>query len=536
MVRKIYFLIFILSYYNLQAQNILLDEINFMDTIRVNDLINTNNFKNTSFFTRSSSKLNSLTKSKIFNFNYNYQFNNLTPMGFNDGSFVSARGKQERFIVGTNFKIFNFEVKFEPEFLTIQNTPQEYFTGYTSDGNWWTKYYYNVANNIDDFRSFGNEELKLYNLGQSRAGFINNQILFGFSNENIWWGPGIRNSLIFTNNSPGFKHLYLSNNKEIRTKIGFFEFNYIRGKIENDNYTNPDNGIMNSIWDGAILPKIKKDRYIQAININFQPKIFPNFYLGYSLSKMKYLSDFSYSDIFYKPSENNKNIIVQSIYLKYKLPNDHAEIYSEIGQQDLLKFPTNLFSDSSKATFIIGVRKIFIVNNNSYFEFNFELSQLSIMNPRIIFKPYDQNGIVNNKIFYTSENIRQGYTNQSQLLGASIGPGSNSQTLLLNYKNKKLKLGIIAERVIKNEDFYHNVYVNGIFGNSKADAHWVDLNLGLNLTYNFFNKLIISSSIMNTKSMNYRWLKNGNDDLYAVPGINSDKYNLQSNLSLKYTL
>jgi hypothetical protein len=196
-----------------------------------------------------------------------------------------------------------------------------------------------------------------------------------------------------------------------------------------------------------------------------QPNVLPNLYVGYSISKIKYLSDNSYSDIFFKPSKNNKNIILQSIYLKFKLPNDHAEIYSEIGQQDLHKFPISLFSDSAKPAFIIGVRKIFIINNNSNFEFNFELSQLSIMNPRIIFKPYDQNGIVNNKIFYTSENVRQGYTNQSQLLGASIGPGSNNQTLILNYKNKKFKLGIIGDRVIKNEDFYNNVYVNGEFGN-----------------------------------------------------------------------
>ena len=34
--------------------------------------------------------------------------------------------------------------------------------------------------------------------------------------------------------------------------------------------------------------------------------------------------------------------------------------------------------------------------------------------------------------------------------------------------------------------------------------------------------------------MNYRWTKIGNEDAYALPGINSDKFNLQTNFSIKY--
>jgi hypothetical protein len=50
---------------------------------------------------------------------------------------------------------------------------------------------------------------------------------FGVSNENIWWGPGQRNALMFTNNAAGFMHAYFQTNKPIKTKIGNFEFNEI---------------------------------------------------------------------------------------------------------------------------------------------------------------------------------------------------------------------------------------------------------------------------------------------------------------------
>ena len=61
--------------------------------------------------------------------------------------------------------------------------------------------------------------------------------------------------------------------------------------------------------------------------------------------------------------------------------------------------------------------------------------------------------------FYTSNVIRQGYTNQAQLMGASIGPGSNSQNLNISLNAGYNKIGFFAERVVYNNDFYHYVYI-----------------------------------------------------------------------------
>jgi hypothetical protein len=44
--------------------------------------------------------------------------------------------------------------------------------------------------------------------GQSSIRLTFGPASIGLSNENIWWGPGIRNSLIMSNNAPGFKHHY----------------------------------------------------------------------------------------------------------------------------------------------------------------------------------------------------------------------------------------------------------------------------------------------------------------------------------------
>ena len=52
----------------------------------------------------------------------------------------------------------------------------------------------------------------------------------------MWWGPGTRNSLIMSNNAPGFLHFTLNTKKPIETFIGSFEGQIISGKLEGSGF------------------------------------------------------------------------------------------------------------------------------------------------------------------------------------------------------------------------------------------------------------------------------------------------------------
>ena len=133
-----------------------------------------------------------------------------------------------------------------------------------------------IANNIDNFAISSKSVIYDYNNGQSRIGIRNNYFALGLSNENVWWGPGFRNSLIFTNNAPGFKHSYIHIPKPLNIGIGNLEFYALNGILENTNYTNPDNQIMEGIWADGIDLKNNSDRIITAFNLTFQPKFSKN--------------------------------------------------------------------------------------------------------------------------------------------------------------------------------------------------------------------------------------------------------------------
>ena len=141
-----------------------------MDYQRTRQLLNdsngvvTNSFliRSTSSYQFLQSKLKGTTKDivQFVNFNFDQQNNSLQPISFNDGNMYPARGWQERYSVGINLKLLIFDINYQPEKLTVQNLRQEYYPGNTGDGNFMFKYFGMVANNIDNFRQFGYDQIE----------------------------------------------------------------------------------------------------------------------------------------------------------------------------------------------------------------------------------------------------------------------------------------------------------------------------------------------------------------------------------------
>ena len=532
------------------GQNNYLDDIQLMDNYRTKQLLgnskDSNLVKDLSFMIRSTFGFqhlyyNSENKEKkliikSFTFTDNRLNNSALPISVNDGSLIPAVGLQERTSIGIQLQYRALDINIEPQYLRAENLPQEVFKGNTLDRNWWTRYYYYIQNNIDDYRKLGNVPINEFNLGQTRIGLKFDKWAVGASNENLWWGTGRNNSLVFTNNAAGFKHAYLQTVKPISTYIGNFEAKLVVGILENTHYTHPDDSIMKTIWGGAIAPKVMNNRNLQAITINWSPKWMPNFYVGYAYASQQYQSDSLFVNSNIKPSINDMSF--GAIMFRYVLPKDHAEFYGEIGQPSLAPWPKNFFSDTTRTGIVFGARKLFMSKNEkSFFDLTVEITQLQLMNPREIFVEGNPFGVPKYNSWYTSPYIRQGYTHQGQLLGASVGAGSNSQSIALSWNKGFNKIGFFVERLVHNSDFYHYAYLTGLLGYSRADAYWVDLNGGLEFQFMPYKNILLAGTYKNTNAMNYRWVKNVNDisvDKFAEPGIDSDKFNTQFNLSIKF--
>ena len=530
---------------NIVAQIALLDEIKLLENNRnqqlLGNLSDSNRGHSISFFTRSTSLLHYLNdtisperfkKLRIQNFQITdtRQFNDHMPSGFNDGNMYPAVGKQERISVGVNIRWRALDINLQPEWIDAVNEPQDLDKGNQADRNWWPRYYLITANNIDHFRRFGNKPIQEFFLGQSRIGLSYPKFSFGVSTENIWWGPAKMNSLMFTNNAPGFKHVYLKTNKPLTTPIGNFELKTIIGVLDSTRFINPDDSIMRTVWVGGIFPKKTANRNISAYIISWQPKWLQNFYLGYAYSTINYSAKDAKFD------EQGEKMSIGVLMGRFMMPKDHAEFYVELGTPNQAPLPWKFFNDSAKTAFTIGARKIFPnLERKSFLEFFIEVTQLQLLDPRKVFTPGAPFDGPQYNSWYTSSNIKQGYTTNAQLLGASIGPGSNTQSIGLSWNKGLNKIGAHLQRLVHNNDFYNYAYLSSV-GYGKSNAYWVDLLAGIEVQLHPQKNTLIAASFLNTQSMNWRWLRIEDGVSYwSDPTTKTpDKYNFQLNISVKF--
>ncbi len=543
--------IIIFSYISSNAQNSFFDEIHMMDNQRNLQLKNDstkrieNSFmiRSTGAFQHIQNGLNSKPKNiaKSLMVGYDFQNNSLLPQGVNDGNMFPTRGWQERFSIGINLQWGLLDINYQPEKLSLQNLPQEYYAGNPDDGNFMFKYFGMVANNIDHFRQFGYEKIDTTSFGQSRVGLKTKHISFGYTTENIWWGPGKRNSLIFSNNAGGFRHYYLNSVELIKTFIGGFEFSAIAGTLDTTKFTDIDQELLNICRPCKVFKNLDQ-RKIDAIIINWSPKWVPNLYLGYAFSRQYYAnSKNDYGQTYSFFSKDRIQQIMGSLMFRFSLPKDHAEFYGEFGLPDEAAYPWKFFKDKNPRTgFIFGANKLVLIRRGkAYLNLNIEFTQLQLMNPKNIFNlGYPFVGGRPNS-WYLNTNIKQGWSNNGQLIGAAIGPGSNGQSFSLSWHKGHNKIGVFVERVAHNNDFYFSVYYNpfaGGLGYGYYNRYWVDINTKLELQLMPIKNLLISAGFSNTNAMNYRWIRYEDGSAYDEPSKLTDKFNQQFQLSLKYLM
>ena len=551
----IYIFIFLFCIIHSNAQNIFFDDIHLMDHQRNKQLLNDSNgaiinsflIRSTSSFQFLQSKLKGTTKDLVQSiiFNYDQQNNSLQPISFNDGNMYPARGWQERYSYGVNLKLLIFDINFQPEKLKLQNKTQEYYAG--EPGNFMFKYFGMVANNIDNFRQFGYDRIEENTLGQSRIGIKTKYIAAGLSNENIWWGPGKRNSLVFTNNAAGFQHYYLNTVEPIHTYIGNFEIAGMVGKLDTTKFSEIDQELLNVCRPCKFFKNLD-EREIHGITINYQPKWIPNFYIGYAYSRQFYRhATNALGDTVNFFSKDLPKQEIGSLIFRFALPEDHAEFYGEIGMPDETPWPWKFFKEKVRPGYVFGATKLFPLKFwNSYLNLNVEFTQLQIMDPRKVF--YQGNANVGGQptSWYQSTIVNQGWSNNGQLMGASIGPGSNNQSISLSWNKGFNKIGIFVERTTYNNDFYSVAYItpyNGVYlpwvGQNVYgyyNRYWVDITQRIQFQLMPIKNILFSASFTNTNSLNYRWIRIEDGSRYDEPSSLSDKFNQQFQMSIKYLL
>jgi hypothetical protein len=488
-------------------------------------------------------------KIKILPVDYNIEFNSRHPYNRNNGSMGPNRGYQHILSAGIYAEIGLLSIQLKPEYLYSENKDFEGF-GEGPNGHYsaiWAKRY-KLWNKIDMPERFGEKSISKTLIGQSSIRLNFKGLSLGVSNENIWWGPSIRNSIMMSNHARGFKHITFNTTKPLKTKIGNFEWQVISGRLESSGYL-PANSDFQHAGTNIYVPKINQQgrtddwRYLQGYSITYSPKWVSGLSLGFTRWVQMYAAQaegkywwmegsptwFPAFQNLFRKNDKYENYEAQSnqaagLFLRWLWKDSKAEIYVDYNHNDSKQNIRDLLLDSDHSRAVtVGLQKVFEITNDNFL-FSWEWTQMEQTASRLL---------RNAGSWYEHGGTYDGYTNEGEVLGAGIGPGSNSHYFALSRIRDKEKLGIALEIIDQDNDFYHEAFSNGGSFGGDYRRYWKDFNLHVNFSKKY-KQFWLSSNLMYSRSLNYQWDLDDTATEYYRPG--NDVNNFHMTLKLAYLI
>ena len=419
---------------------------------------------------------------------FGQKLNTNQPYGGNDGAMSYSKGYQFQISGGVYAQFKNIKLLLRPEY--VQTASQQYKTS----------------------ASWGqvNPAYKKLLLGNSSLRFDLGKISMGVSTQNLWWGPGIYNSLLMSNNAQGFFHYSINSNRPIKNFLGTFQFQVISATLTQDSLQGFEN-------NGLRRRDINKsDRFLSSLAVDYQPSFLKNISFGINRSLQSYKdrlpTDFVQKNIpvlsaFFGSTSTARDTFPQdqtvSIYTKWMFPKSHAELYYQFAYNDAKANWRDFWLDMSHSTaYILGFKKLFILKDEKYLDLGMEVMKLG-QTPSYIHR--------NAGNFYEHGQIGEGYTNQNQIVGAGSGFGNNMQTMQLSMNKGWNKIGIIFHHIQQNP----MAFVSGVNDLGLRKIKWDDYAYGIQSRFKYKN-ILFNANVEWVNSKNYLWTMGQNqNNLYA---------------------
>lgn len=312
-----------------------------------------------------------------------------------------------------------------------------------------SRFAYAAHTNIDWPQRFGEEAFAVLDPGQSYLRVDAFGVAAGVSTENLWWGPGVENAIIMSNTAPGFPHFFLGSTQPFNIGIGQLQVEGVWGRLRESDYLDSDPGNDDQIFAGA--------------SITWEPKWFSGLFLGLNRAFVYPVPDsVTFGDViapFFQtpvkaqlatpdnPAAFKSDDQLASITARWLLPGSGFEVYAEYAKEDHNWDRWDFLNELEHSqAYSLGFAKI-LRRSSGWFRLRGELTHLERVHNSDLGRGAGT--------YYTHANVIQGYTHRGQLLGAWIGPGSNSQLLGFDLYRSWGNTGGFIQRIIHDNDAYY---------------------------------------------------------------------------------
>lgn len=378
------------------------------------------------------------------------------PFGQNDGALWAGKGYNGRVMAGFTATFGPVRVVAIPEFvyssnhnLSIDPTDLRYARPIPASRSGFSSPFNVVPYSIDLPYRFGGSAISRIHPGQSSVTASFGAFQAGAASENEWWGPAIRNPIIFSDNAAGFPHAFLRTARPLRSAIGQFEGRWIVGGLHESDYFDKD--ITNDVRSISAISLIWKHSPASGLTLGFSRSVFApvDGYSGVAAKAFNFLSSVGHpnalpvTDSTFTPGPDQ----ILSVFAHWVLPSYGLETYIEWARAEMPKSIRDfLLEPMHSRGYTSGLQWVRPIGNGpARFRIQSEFTNVE-QSTTYRFRP--------NGSFYTSRAVIQGYTNEGQMLGAGIGPGSSGQWFAADYLRGGFALGANFGRTRFNNDAF----------------------------------------------------------------------------------
>jgi len=382
--------------------------------------------------------------------------NSELPFGQNDGALWAGKGYNFRALAGIVANFGPVQLVAIPEFVSATNynmsidpTDLRFARPLPATRSEFSSPFNVVPYSIDLPYRFGDGAIRKIYPGQSSVTVSFGPLQVGAGTENEWWGPAIRNPLILSDNAPGFPHAFLRTGKPLIAPFGQIEGRWIVGGLRESDFFNTD------ITDDV--------RSLSAIALTWKRKPSSGFTVGVMRSVFAAVDGYSAvpanafdfitgtgrpnalpaADSTFTPGSDQ----IFSVFGHWMLPHYGLESYVEWGRAEFPQsFGDFFLTPNHTRGYTAGLQWVRRAGREgSHFRTQAEFTNVE-QSSTYRFGPIGS--------FYASRAAIQGYTNEGQMLGTGIGPGSSGQWFAADYVGGVSQLGVTFGRTRFNNDAF----------------------------------------------------------------------------------
>jgi hypothetical protein len=358
----------------------------------------------------------------------NVGFNSAFPWGGNDGAVWAGRGVTTSLQGGVATAWGPISLVLNPIVFSAQNSSFKLQpNGQSGDARFANG---DFPNQVDLPQRFGDAAYSRFDWGQSTLRVDWFGVSAGFSTANQYWGPATVFPVILGNNAAGIPHAFVGTERPTNIGIGKVQAQVVYGMerqsefspvVGPDTFTNVDH------------PGTK--RFMSGLVVTFSPAPIPGLEVGAarffhqawfgSIGSAELRSPFegilksTISRGIALPGIDDKDALknqLASLFGRWVLPHSGFEFYAEYGHEDHNADARDLESEPDHSRIaMVGFRKVFTTSDATFHALRAEY----IDGTAPTLDRHRDEGLI-----YVHSPLRQGHTQDGQLLGADIGVGS----------------------------------------------------------------------------------------------------------------